>query len=323
MRTAYGAKGFGPRHRRTPDTRVRSVVAVGAAVVRAAAPPARRARRGRGRLVRRLSLSDPRLRPEVDDGLAERVGLAVRATRGAVVWPVVRSVVRFEDGRALGAAGAGVDATEAGFGVADGEALARGAGVVDVAGAVGATGSGASSAAVASRATTDPADEVLAELRTAALSAAAEPAARSTPAIDSAVITPARPINCPSTRPTVRDCRHRTQNHYIQEPSQMRPEVRPATAVRARTAPRYPHNGGVRILLVEDDAAVAASSFDGLTALGFEVDHVVTGAAALEAVGVRRIPPRGRAARPRPARTWTARRSAGGSGPSPTSRSSW
>jgi DNA-binding response OmpR family regulator len=40
----------------------------------------------------------------------------------------------------------------------------------------------------------------------------------------------------------------------------------------------------VRILLVEDDAAVAASSVDGLTALGFQIDHVITGAAALEAV---------------------------------------
>jgi DNA-binding response OmpR family regulator len=41
----------------------------------------------------------------------------------------------------------------------------------------------------------------------------------------------------------------------------------------------------VRILLVEDDAAVAASSIDGLTALGFQIDHVITGAAALAAVG--------------------------------------
>jgi len=44
------------------------------------------------------------------------------------------------------------------------------------------------------------------------------------------------------------------------------------------------HNGAVRILLVEDDAALAASSLDGLNALGFEVEHVATGGAALSAV---------------------------------------
>ena len=41
--------------------------------------------------------------------------------------------------------------------------------------------------------------------------------------------------------------------------------------------------GTMRILLVEDDPALAASSLDGLAALGFEADHVATGAAALEA----------------------------------------
>jgi DNA-binding response OmpR family regulator len=40
----------------------------------------------------------------------------------------------------------------------------------------------------------------------------------------------------------------------------------------------------VRILLVEDDAALAASSLDGLAALGFDVEHVSTGAAALASV---------------------------------------
>jgi DNA-binding response OmpR family regulator len=39
----------------------------------------------------------------------------------------------------------------------------------------------------------------------------------------------------------------------------------------------------MRILLVEDDPALAASSLDGLAALGFEADHVATGAAALDA----------------------------------------
>jgi DNA-binding response OmpR family regulator len=42
--------------------------------------------------------------------------------------------------------------------------------------------------------------------------------------------------------------------------------------------------GVVRILLVEDDAAVAASSTDGLAALGFTVDHVTNGLAAIDAV---------------------------------------
>jgi DNA-binding response OmpR family regulator len=45
------------------------------------------------------------------------------------------------------------------------------------------------------------------------------------------------------------------------------------------------HNGVVRILMVEDDAAVAASSADGLAALGFSVEHVAQGALALAAVG--------------------------------------
>ena len=51
------------------------------------------------------------------------------------------------------------------------------------------------------------------------------------------------------------------------------------------TRARDRHNGVVHILLVEDDAAVAASSLDGLTALGFTVDHVGSGASALAAVG--------------------------------------
>ena len=42
--------------------------------------------------------------------------------------------------------------------------------------------------------------------------------------------------------------------------------------------------GSVRILMVEDDAAVAASSLDGLAAQGFTVEHVGTGRAALDAV---------------------------------------
>jgi len=50
------------------------------------------------------------------------------------------------------------------------------------------------------------------------------------------------------------------------------------------------HNGRVRILLVEDDAAVAASSLDGLTALGFTVEHVASGASALAAVAAAEPP---------------------------------
>ena len=46
----------------------------------------------------------------------------------------------------------------------------------------------------------------------------------------------------------------------------------------------------MRILLVEDDRAVAASSLDGLAALGYTVDHVVTGGAALAAVAAP-VPP--------------------------------
>ena len=49
-------------------------------------------------------------------------------------------------------------------------------------------------------------------------------------------------------------------------------------------------NTGARILLVEDDPAVATSLSDGLRAEGFEVDHVPTGGEALSAV--RRSRPR-------------------------------
>ena len=39
----------------------------------------------------------------------------------------------------------------------------------------------------------------------------------------------------------------------------------------------------MRILLVEDDAALAATSMDALTAMGFDTEHVATGAAAITA----------------------------------------
>lgn len=44
------------------------------------------------------------------------------------------------------------------------------------------------------------------------------------------------------------------------------------------------NDGRVHILLVEDDAALAASAIDGLAAQGFTVEHVATGQAALTAV---------------------------------------
>jgi DNA-binding response OmpR family regulator len=46
----------------------------------------------------------------------------------------------------------------------------------------------------------------------------------------------------------------------------------------------------VRILLVEDDPSLAASAADGLRAQGFDVDHVATGAAALEAAAAADLP---------------------------------
>jgi DNA-binding response OmpR family regulator len=49
-------------------------------------------------------------------------------------------------------------------------------------------------------------------------------------------------------------------------------------------APVTCNDGPVHILLVEDDAALAASAVDGLTAQGFTVEHVATGQAALTAV---------------------------------------
>jgi len=44
-------------------------------------------------------------------------------------------------------------------------------------------------------------------------------------------------------------------------------------------------NGGVKILLVEDDRSIAASVVDGLMAEGFAVEHAATGGAALLAGG--------------------------------------
>jgi len=44
-------------------------------------------------------------------------------------------------------------------------------------------------------------------------------------------------------------------------------------------------NGGVKILLVEDDRSIAGSVVEGLTAEGFEVAHAATGADALMATG--------------------------------------
>ena len=46
---------------------------------------------------------------------------------------------------------------------------------------------------------------------------------------------------------------------------------------------REGENGAVRVLLVEDDPAIAASLLDALRASGHEVTHVSTGAAAIDA----------------------------------------
>ncbi len=51
----------------------------------------------------------------------------------------------------------------------------------------------------------------------------------------------------------------------------------------AARADREGENVEVHVLLVEDDAAIASSLTDSLVGAGFEVDHVVTGTAALEA----------------------------------------
>ncbi len=45
------------------------------------------------------------------------------------------------------------------------------------------------------------------------------------------------------------------------------------------------HNGGVKVLLVEDDAAVAAAVVDSLASTGMEVVHVATGAEGVSAAG--------------------------------------
>ena len=45
------------------------------------------------------------------------------------------------------------------------------------------------------------------------------------------------------------------------------------------------HNGRVKLLLVEDDRSIASSLVEGLGAVGYEVEHVTTGAKALAATG--------------------------------------
>lgn len=59
---------------------------------------------------------------------------------------------------------------------------------------------------------------------------------------------------------------------FVQETSKSHPE----SAERA-------HNGGVKILLVEDDRSIASSLVEGLGAAGHAVAHVTTGAEALAA----------------------------------------
>ncbi len=57
----------------------------------------------------------------------------------------------------------------------------------------------------------------------------------------------------------------------------------PAATVPTRSSTGDDQNGPVKILLVEDDPAIAMSLDDGLVAAGFEVHHVPTGAAAIAA----------------------------------------
>ena len=56
-------------------------------------------------------------------------------------------------------------------------------------------------------------------------------------------------------------------------------------ATRSTFCPVIGHNGRVKLLLVEDDRSIASSLVEGLGAVGYEVEHVTTGAKALAATG--------------------------------------
>jgi two-component system response regulator RegX3 len=57
----------------------------------------------------------------------------------------------------------------------------------------------------------------------------------------------------------------------------------PRSNIQAIWSTKKRHNGTVRILLVEDDEAIAQGLIDGLTELGFEVNHVRLGRDAIQA----------------------------------------
>ena len=63
----------------------------------------------------------------------------------------------------------------------------------------------------------------------------------------------------------------------------------PKPAAPARTAPDGDIGAGRRLLLVEDDAAVAAVAMDLLAGLGLEVEHAETGVQALKVLSKRRF----------------------------------
>jgi DNA-binding response OmpR family regulator len=128
----------------------------------------------------------------------------------------------------------------------------------------------------------DPTEACVLPCRTTVLSAAATPPATSTPTTVSAITPPLRFIvaSSPSTVRGPGTDLHPSCPRNVEDPPGVSSVQRSVRSVRAPDR----HNGPVHILLVEDDAAHAASSLDGLTALGFTVDHVGSGASALAAV---------------------------------------
>jgi DNA-binding response OmpR family regulator len=72
---------------------------------------------------------------------------------------------------------------------------------------------------------------------------------------------------------------------YVQGTSKIGAGVVEVQHRGAAAPPRLDHDEGVRVLLVEDDAAIAASVVDGLTSVGFDVAHVVRGRDAIADLG--------------------------------------
>ncbi len=111
--------------------------------------------------------------------------------------------------------------------------------------------------------------------------AAAEPAA-STPPIDSSIATRALGAFIPTSSPATVGGRRPAGG---QATSKNRPTSFADSANRAGGRRAVLHNVDVKLLLVEDDRAIAESLVSGLQADGHEVNHVATGAAALTATG--------------------------------------